>query len=422
MDKTARNQAAFVPRRLAFLSDWRFSEYLLLGGIFSLGLIILAVHLATWGVEIRRDAKDWKSTECVVLDRELRSYHTPEGEIYYLPEIKFQYEVDGKTYKNFSFGRFDFDFSNLIYDRDEAAKILESYSVGSKTRCWVLVDDPSRASLVKKSTIWGWVFLIIPTSLILFGGIWLAARLRNDAYSKEALANARSQKTQYPTIPSVPPLEDSRGVVYARRLTSDVKSTFAFGASILGTCVWNLVSWFGVCVVLATAKTSADYWLGAGFSAIFCGIGALFACRLWGQYRVERVVGSASLEISQLPILPGRTVKVCLFLKGRVVAKRLDVFIQCEEIARYIQGTNSICHRRVVFSRSIFTKYDVNVPNGIEQREKFTTSLPFGVAPSFVAEHNEIVWKLVVKTEFADGGTFTRDFDVVVYPHVDLEH
>jgi len=422
MDKTTRNKATFEPSRLAFLKDWRFSEYLLLGGVFVLGLVILAVHLATWGAEVQRDAKEWKPVECVVLNRALRACRDPDGDVYYLPEVSFQYEINGVVYKNFSYGRFDFDFSNLIDDREKATKILESYAIGSTTRCWVRIDDPACSSLAKKSTIWGWIFLIIPTSLILFGGVWLAARLRNDAYSKEALANARKQKTQFPTIPSVSPLEESRGDVYARRLTPDVKSTFAFGASILGACLWNLVSWFGFCVILITAKTNADYWLATGFFFIFCGIGALFACRLWGQYRVERVVGSTTLEISQLPILPGRTVKICLFLYGRIVAKRLDVFIQCEEIARYIQGTNSICHRRVVFSRSIFTEYDVNVPSETEERKKFTTTLPFGVAPSFVAEHNEINWKLVVKTEFADGGTFTRDFEIVVYPHVDLEH
>ena len=113
---------------------------------------------------------------------------------------------------------------------------------------------------------------------------------------------------------------------------------------------------------------------------------------------------------------PGRKVKACLFLRGRVEAKRLDVFVKCDEIARYVQGTNSICHRHEIFSRPVYTQYALDVPAKSEEQARFTFALPIGVAHSFVAEHNEIEWKIVVQMEFADGGVFTRDFAIVVHP------
>ncbi len=401
------------------LAAWRLSELILLGGVFSLGLLILTIHLATWGVESRREKRLLTQIDCVVESRVLRSRADEQGDVWYRPEVKISYCFNNETFVTQTFERATLsEDGGFRFDRDGAIEALRPFAPGVQTRCWVRVDDPKQAFLLKPSAIWGWIFLVIPISLILFGGGWLVVRIRDRSLSREALANVRRQKTRYPTVPNVPPLADFPGVRLARRLRPDVKKSFAFGAATLGTFAWNLASWSVFIYVVSTAETTIDRALAFVFCAVFCGVGFLFGCRLWRTYRVERVVGSSALEISELPILPGRKVRLCLFLRGRVAAKRLAVFVRCEEVARYLQGTNAICNRREVFSRTLFTKYDVDVPSGAEETEEFSTTLPLGVAPSFEAEHNEIVWKFVVQTEFADGETYERDFGVVVYPVV----
>lgn len=406
-------------RRDASLAVWRLSETLLLVGVFSLGLLILTIHLATWGVETRRETRLLTQIDCVVESRALRSRTDERGVAWFRPEVKINYCFGDETFVTQTFERATLtEDGGFYFDRAGALDALKPFAPGVKTRCWIRVDDPKQAFLVKPSAIWGWIFLVIPVSLILFGGGWLVVRFRDRSLSREALANVRRQKTRYPTVPNVPPIEDSPGVRLARRLRPDVKKSFEFGAATLGALAWNLASWSVFVYVVATAETAFDKALAFLFGAIFCGVGFLFACRLWGAFRIERVVGSTALEISELPILPGRKTRLCLFLRGRVAAKRLAVFVRCEEVARYLQGTNAICNKREAFSRTLFTKYDVDVPAGAEETEEFSTTLPLGVAPSFEAEHNEIVWKFVVQTEFADGGTYERDFGVVVYPAI----
>ena len=199
-------------------------------------------------------------------------------------------------------------------------------------------------------------------------------------------------------------------------LVPDTKSTFAFGAATFGAVVWNLASWILFLYVLLTADDFNDRLCAWIFFLVFCGIGLVFVLRLLGKYRIERIVGSISLEISAFPVLPGRKVKLNLPLKGRIQAKRLDVFLKCEEIARFSQGTNTVVHRREVYSKSIFTKYDVDVPGKSRETERFTATPPVGAMHSFRSEHNEIVWKFVVALEFADGGAFSRDFEITVMP------
>lgn len=421
MRKKSEPSPSETSRLAASIERWRFSEFMLLGGVFALGLLILAIHLATWGVETRREARLLRSVECQIEGRSVASRADERGVIHFRPEVKIRYEVNGETFVTSTFDQTTLtDDGGFSYDREEALAALEPFVVGTKTRCWVRVDDPKRAFLSKRPAIWGWIFLVIPVSLILFGGGWIVARIRDRVFSKEARADVR-RRTQYPTIPDVPPLERCRGVRLARRLTPDGAKAFCFGAATLGTVVWNLASWAVFLYVATASEKRSELLLALGFGAVFCGIGALFACRLWGAFNVERVVGATALEISALPIIPGKNFDLCLFLKGRVEAKRLDVFICCEEVARYLQGTNSICNRREVFLRTLFTKFDVEVPARAEATCVFSTTLPLGVAPSFKAEHNELAWRIVVQMVLADGGTFRRDFGVVVYPVADPE-
>ncbi len=415
MVEPTKKKQGFWARFVAF-ANWRLSETIVLLSVFLIGVLILSVHLSTWGKTVRVESKTLRSAICRVEGLAIRSRVDETGVAKYRPELKIVYDYGGKSYELWTFDRSTLTESHgFFYDERGAREALLPYKKGKYYQCWIRADDPRQAFVVKNSTVWGWIFLIIPVSLIFFGGGWLVVRFWQRSRSKEALANSKRKETSYPNVPA---LECDRGQSLAIRLSPDVKSSFSFGASALGTCLWNLASWVGFFYVLASSKTSADYWSALFFGALFCGIGLLFACRLWGQYRVERVVGSTALEISQNPVVPGRRVKLCLFLKGRIEAKRLDVFAKCEEVARFVQGTNAICSRHETFSRTVFTKYDLNVPARGEEFERFTMQLPIGVIHSFTADHNEINWRLVVQMEFADGGVFKRDFAFVVAPFI----
>lgn len=415
----SQNQTDAYRRNPTAFQNWRFSETILLLGIFLTGVLILCIHLATWGRAARHDAKRLKPGVCAVVDRAVQSRRDDEGQLRYRPEIKIHYKRYDETFDVWTYERATLtDDQGFYFDRETAERILTQYEPGKFYRCWISDDDPTQVTLVKASHVWGWVFLIIPTALILFGGVWSCVRVRERMRSKEAAAILRKQESEYPNVPT---FEGERGVKLSKRLKADVKSSFAFYAAIFGTCAWNLASWGVLAYFLISSNSRSEYVYSALVGALFCAIGLLFICRLWGLYRIERVVGSTALEISTIPIEPRRKAKLCLILTGRIEAKRLDVFVKCEEIARYVQGTNSICHRHEVYSKTIFTKYAVDVPAKSEERLDFSLMLPLGVAHSFVAEHNEINWKLVVRMEFADGGAYERAFDAIVKPTIAMD-
>ena len=403
-------------RRFMSLQDFRFPELIYLGAVFVVGLIILIVHLATWGATALRDAKHLHPLPCTVLESRVASKANDDGKLTYRPEIKIRFAIGNVTYDLWTYDRSTLtEDQGFDYDEETATELVGAFNLGEAYQCWAYDDDLGKAILVHKSTVFGWIFLLIPILLILFSGSWFFVILYERMWSKEARASKKKMSTLYPNVPD---FQGKPGSVLKYRLRADVKTSFAFSASVFGALAWNLASWIAFIYVCAIAETKVDWWSALVFGAVFCGIGVLFIGRLWGRYRVERAAGDVVVETSTTPIVPGRKFKCCLILSGRIKAKRLDVFVKCVEIARYVQGTNSISHQHEVYSRALLTKYGLDVPAKSEEHERFVLYLPLGAAPSFEAEHNEIVWKLVVKMEFADGGTLTRDFALVVQPFI----
>lgn len=422
MTDHAKPRSSASLRRFVFLAQWRFSEMLAFSVIFSLGVLILVIHLATWGVEARREAKFLVATQCVVERAAIRpDPSAPEKR--FRPEVTIRYEIAGESYSTTTYDRTTLtDDKGFSYDLIDAQTAIRPFYPGLATVCWVRADDPTKAVLVKRSNVWGWIFLVIPTLLILSGGILLCSRLYERVFSQEARASVKKTPNRYPTLPNVAPIESQPGVELARRLEPDERPAVAFAMTTIGTVAWNAASWAIFIYVLSVAKTRADFVASWIFFVVFCGLGLVFACRARNRRKIEKVVGSTDLEISTLPILPGRKVKFCLFLRGRMRAKRLDVLLKCEEIARYVQGTNTVEHRYEAFSETLLTKYGIDVPARQARLERFVASIPIGAASSFQAEHNEIVWKIELRMEFGDGGTYRRDFKLVVYPFLPKEY
>ena len=401
-------------RRFMSFQDWRLSASIFLGVVFFVGLTILIVHLSTWGAEAFHEAKHLYSTPCTIVESQVRSRIDDEGVTKYRPEVKIHFAIGEVTYDLWTYDRSTLtDDRGFDYDEETARKLADEFTPGEIYPCWAYDDELGKAILVYQSTIGGWIFLLIPISLIFFSASWFFVLLYERSWSKEARASKKTLSTLYPTVPA---FRGKEGVVLAKRLRPDLKTNFTFAASVFGTCAWNLASWVAFIYVCAVAKTDVDKWSAAIFGVIFCGVGLLFVFRLWGQYRIERAAGYVAVETASSPIIPGRKIKCCLILGGRIEAKRLAVSVKCVEIARYVQGTNSISHQHEVYSRQLVTKYGLEVPSKSEERERFVLFLPLGVVPSFEAEHNEIVWKMVVNMDFANGDSLERDFGLVVQP------
>lgn len=81
------------------VGPWKLSEIVLFGGIFLIGLLVLSIHLLTWGrgqIEMRRR---YDSTFCVVDRLVRRSLDDGSGQPRYRPEIEVHYLVADRLYR-----------------------------------------------------------------------------------------------------------------------------------------------------------------------------------------------------------------------------------------------------------------------------------------------------------------------------------
>ena len=218
-----RPSSGALARRFAAFRAERHSETYLLVGICLVGLLILTIHLSTWGREARRDAKLLRPTMCWIVDRGVRSRVDEDGNVRFRPEVRIRYEVDEVTYEVWTYDRStQTKDRGFDYAREDAERLIEPFARGGRYPCWYRDDDPSRAILVKKSTFWGWLFLFIPVSLTLFGSIWLFALYYERSRSKEARASAKRSAAKYPNVPN---FKDEKGAELSRRLKVDAKSS-----------------------------------------------------------------------------------------------------------------------------------------------------------------------------------------------------
>ena len=157
--------AAQARRQPIVLAQWRFSELIALGAVCALGIVILAIHLATWGVQARREAKFNTPVRCVVERVEARARATEDG-VRYRPEVTIQYEINGESYATTTYDRLTLtDDQGFDYSERATLEALAPFEKGRVAICWARSDDPTQVVLVKRSNVWGWIFLIIPTLL-----------------------------------------------------------------------------------------------------------------------------------------------------------------------------------------------------------------------------------------------------------------
>ena len=201
--------------QFAYLAQWRFSEVIALSIVCALGVVILTVHLLTWGVQTYQESKFLRQIPCVVDSVSARP--DPENPTeYFRPEVKISYEFEGESFTTTTYDRQTLtDDEGFVYDNKEALLAIAPFCPGQKTLCWIRVDDPTQAVLIKSSPLWGWLFLIIPTLLIFSGGSLLGARLYDRLFSEEARASVKKQRTRYPALPNVPDEGTSPGVALA---------------------------------------------------------------------------------------------------------------------------------------------------------------------------------------------------------------
>jgi len=280
---------------------------------------------------------------------------------------------------------------------------------------------------------WDWtrsIVSLVLVSLVVFGAfgvLFAVSQVGTSAERRSAraqrmrrldqLLNRNSAGRGFPGIPSAEDLTNSPGVRLAYRLPV----SFSSGWSLLFTMALFSLIWNGTTAVLiglAVRQFRVEQvdWFFFLFVGAFLMVGVWSTQFFFQQLAQATAIGPTALEVSDHPLFPGRTYQLYLSQSGRLVIRRLEVSLVCDEEATYHQGTDIRTERRRVLDQTVLSVDEVDIGPGKPFERLDRLAMPAQVMHSFQAPHNSIQWKLLVRGEVSGWPRFERAFPIIVHP------
>ena len=270
--------------------------------------------------------------------------------------------------------------------------------------------------------------LLVGTALVAIGFYRMIATLWKVSVSVEHRGAIVSQAGEIelfneiqgrePDLPAIPLL--ARAPIRGRVLKYEIKGSrrSIFGFLFAGAA--TMVSVGLVSGLIIQSWRSVE----AGTTDLFAIIsaGLFLPVALWAVYMLFRQFfmlagfGPTRLEISELPVQPGRKLRLFLFQPGRLRLKLLELVLLCQEEATFSQGTNIRTEQRTVYEQRLVRLRGVLVAANQPFQTGIEFVLPDNVMHSFSSANNRVLWKIVVRGSARGWPEFHRTFPIVVHP------
>lgn len=409
------------------------AEALVYLSILIVGLLLLVLHLFYWGIPQWRESQEFVSGQCTVLDTKL-SQRSENGQTFYRPEVQVRIPL---TLEQGDYVLWTYEAATLsedggfTYEKEEAESILAQYEKGEKVPCWFHPKNPEGAVLVRKTSLWGWFFFVIPLCLIFPGIAGICRTMRIFSVSEERRAAQFARRSLMPfsvseggayskLFPSVPAsdwINDSPGTTLAYRLPSVSIPSIRLAVLTVFTVFWNLVAWtILVWSLYQSSGSRTELLISALFGVTFCGFGLILAIGIIHSVLTAFGIGPTIMEISDHPLYPGRKYRLMVLQMGTLRYRWIKIELVCQEHARSRQGTDTITSNKEVYSQELFRKEDFETTPGEPFREELFIRLPIGAMHSIRSEHNEITWKIVLRAELIGWPELLCECPVIVNP------
>ena len=274
-----------------------------------------------------------------------------------------------------------------------------------------------------------WLLISVTASFIVMGAVGFWYRVLKVATSdehREVIAKhglvSRPNRPYVknmlpPMVPILAPFTDSPGAKLAYRLPGEWPGTGALISIGLFAMAWNaMIAVFSVFAIGGFLKGAIQYrLLMLLIPGIYVGLraGQLFV----KSYIKEIGIGSTTVEIEDLPLVPGKSYKLLLVQYGRLVIKKLSIRLVCEEESTYHFGTDVRTEREIVRLQNILDQGRSRIDWGRPLELECLVTIPSDAMHSFQSLHNAIHWKIIVEGEANRWPSYSRSFPVVVYPH-----
>ncbi len=360
---------------------------------------------------------------CTVLDKRLSERPSDDGPTF-RPEVQIQYEVAGRTYQVWTY-----DATQLyVGGRDQQEQLLEPFAIGERRPCWYDPAQPQQVIVVRGYRWYLWLLLIMPLAFLAFGAAgmvhfvfhWGKSTERRAAWAQKAAEynpfdEAAALEQQYPNVPIDSALTESPGTLLKYRLPRQTVGWQGPALLMLSIALLLLGIGFAVLAVRTFWADEFDRFL-AVFSALWLvASGALLALVLRRLYVAARL-GSTIVEIDQHPWHCGETHDIYVRHTGSGPLDALSVVMECVEEVTYQQGTHLRIEKQRVFQAVLLkiTRADFASP-GVCERQ-LHVQIPLDAMHSFAAQHNQVVWQVMVRGELRRWSKFERAYPVTIYP------
>lgn len=285
--------------------------------------------------------------------------------------------------------------------------------------------DPERYAF----GVGGWLLVLVTASSIVLGGgglIWAVLGIGTSLERRHALArhavesdivrSAVPRSRDYPALPAFDGLIDSPGIKLAYRLPSSQTPAWQLLAVTVFTMLWNLVICLLTVSVASAHVAGRHEWLVTALLVPCWGV-SYWSVRTFLQLLIHNSgMATTTVEISDLPLSPGREYQVAVAQHGHATIRSLELALVCEEEATFTQGTDVRREIREVFRQSLWTRENFDLTPDSPFFQGSSLNIPHSAMHSFQSAHNAVRWKLVVRGEAASWPVFQRDFPLVVYP------
>src|SRR5262245_36845912 len=320
--------------------------------------------------------------------------------------------------------------SNLIGSLGEAAFCGSLFLIGTLLLSLIVAvqlvkPDPAQFAI----GVGGILLILVGASSAVLGAgglIWTVLNVGISVERRSALARRAAETDivhaavprprDYPGLPTLEGLTDSPGIELAYRLPPSETPGWRLLAMTIFAMLWNFVVCFLTVSVMSAHIAGRHEWLLTGVLVPFWVV-CYWSVRSFLQLlMVQTGMGQTTVEVSDLPLEPGREYEALVAQHGHVTMKSLQVWLVCEEEATFTQGTDIRAEVREVHRELCFEQRDFRIEPAAPFSQICRVQVPLAAMHSFQSAHNVVRWKLVIRGEAQRWPPFERGFPIVVYP------